>query len=103
MPHGHVGLVGWRLTSGGVQIIPSNLGAWVVADGEADTWHLDGYHDSGKWEVQGYNLGNQPHSVRLHFHLSPIRARLAVPRLLTPAELAEVPDLSRAGPPPGRP
>jgi hypothetical protein len=102
VPKGAVGLMGWRLTSGGVQVIPNNAGAWIIADGESDRWELEEMPDGGKWDVTGYNFGNQPHSIWLTFHLSYIRPKPAPTVLLAPWQLAPVPDLSAAGPPVAR-
>lgn len=99
VPKGAVGLMGWRLTSGGVQVVPHNDGAWIIADGESERWDLQELPDGGRWDVTGYNLGNQPHSVWLTFHLSYIRPVHVPVMPLPPWQLAPVPDLSSAGPP----
>lgn len=77
VPHGSSGLMGWRLTSGGAQVIPKNPGGFLVADGQAGDWQFDGLHDSGKWEVTGYNTGVFPHVVNVRFHVAPIGERAA--------------------------
>jgi hypothetical protein len=69
VPPGPNGLMGWRLSMGGVQVIPTNRGAWVVASDQAETWPLDGLPDSGAWQVTGYNTGAFPHTVYLAFLL----------------------------------
>lgn len=91
--------MGWRLTAGNAQVIPFNAGAWVVADGESRQWQLDELPEGGNWQVTGYNLGNQPHSIWLEFTLSYIRPKQHEPDQLAPWLLAPVPDLSKAGPP----
>lgn len=78
-PRGANGLMGWRITSGGAQVIPKNLGAFIVTDGEQATWQLDSLHDSGKWEVTGYNTGANPHILNVRFHVRPIPEGLAGP------------------------
>lgn len=72
LPKGAAGLVGWRLTSGGAAVLPKNLGAWIITQGEKGIWTVEGLHDSGKWEITGYNLGAFPHTVYVRFHASPI-------------------------------
>lgn len=72
MPKGAAGLVGWRLTSGGAAVLPANFGSWIVTEAEKGSWTVEGLHDSGKWEITGYNLGTFPHSVYVRFHASPI-------------------------------
>ena len=69
VPPGPSGLVGWALTSAGAPVIPIQPGAWMVTDNQADTWQLDGYLDSGNWQVTAYNLGVYPHTVYLTFLL----------------------------------
>lgn len=69
VPPGPSGLMGWALTSAGAPVIPIQPGAWMVTDNQADTWQLDGYLDSGNWQVSAYNLGVYPHTVYLTFFL----------------------------------
>lgn len=71
-PRGAQGLVGWRITSGGAQVLPKNQGAFIITDGQQGTWALEDLHTSGKWEVTGYNTGTFPHSVNVRFHVRPI-------------------------------
>lgn len=103
VPNGPMGTFGWRLTMGGVQVIPTAGDAWIVANDEHGTWPMDGWPDSGAWQVTAYNTGANPHSVYLAFSLDtitkPPTLRVPVSPLLPPF----VPDLSQAGPPvPGR-
>ena len=89
VPRGPSGLMGWQLTSDGVPVIPVVAGTFIVADGEADDWPLDGYPTAGNWQVTGYNTGAYPHTVYLTFLLD----------LITPATVA--PQLAAAAPAPG--
>jgi hypothetical protein len=72
VPKGPAGLMGFRLTSGGAQVIPHNLGSWIIANGQNAHWPLEELHTSGSWQVTGYNTGSFPHIVRVRFHVSPI-------------------------------
>lgn len=72
VPKGPVGLMGFRLTSGKAQVIPHNLGSWIIANGQSERWSLEELHTSGQWEVTGYNTGSFPHIVRVRFHVSPL-------------------------------
>lgn len=76
IPKGPAGLMGFRLTSGGVAVLPKALGSWIVTEAEKGSWQVEGLHDSGKWEITGYNTGTFPHTVYVRFHASPI-TRLA--------------------------
>lgn len=91
--------MGFRMTAGNAQIIPFNAGGWVVADGESRKWELEGLPDGGDWQVTGYNLGNQPHSIWIEFSLAHIQPKPRPAGQLAPWLLAPVPDLSQAGRP----
>lgn len=80
VPPGPAGLMGWALTSDGAPVIPAQPGTYMVTDDQSGTWDLEGYLDSGSWQVTAYNEGTYPHTVYLTFQLD-----------LTPAA---------AGPPP---
>jgi hypothetical protein len=86
VPPGPSGLMGWRLSMGGVQVVPLPAGAWIVADGHADNWPFQGLPDSGAWQVTGYNTGMYDHTVYLDFLLDLVGA--AAP---SAAQLAAVP------------
>jgi len=101
MPPGASGLMGWRLTMGGVQVIPTLSDPWVIDDGQTGTFALDGYPDSGAWQVTGYNTGTYPHSVYLTFHLDLVRTSAPARMLINPVLLMPVPDVRALMPPPG--
>lgn len=69
VPPGPSGLMGWALTSAGTPVIPIQQGAYVVTDNQSDTWDLEGYLDSGNWQVTAYNTGLYGHTVYLTFLL----------------------------------
>lgn len=69
VPPGPSGLMGWQLTSAGTPVIPIQPNTFMVTDNQADTWYLDGYLDSGNWQVTAYNTGIYPHTVFLTFLL----------------------------------
>jgi len=100
LPKGAAGLVGWRLTSGGAAVLPANFGSWIVTQAEKGTWTVEGLHDSGKWEITGYNLGAFPHTVYVRFHAAPIRpaASWPTPGPLPLETLTSAADLTRAPP-----
>lgn len=120
VPRGPNGLMGWRLTSGSGQVVPKNLGQWIITDNEGGNWLLDQLHDSGSWQVTAYNTGTNPHTIRLRFHVSPIggnnsasgpfawlAAGRATSGLLTVGAMANAPatvEIPRSllWPPPGR-
>ena len=69
VPPGPSGLMGWALTSAGTPVIPIQQNTFIVTDNQSDTWFLDGYLDSGNWQVTGYNTGLYDHTVYLTFLL----------------------------------
>ena len=103
VPNGPMGVFGWRIAMGGVQVFPGAGDLWVIANDEHGEWPVADAPDSGAWQVIGYNTGANPHSVYLAFHCDlPERpATRAAPIPLV--SLFSAPDLSRQGPPiPGR-
>lgn len=103
VPNGPMGVFGWRLAMGGVQVLPTAGDAWVLANDEAQTWHPEGAPDSGAWSVTGYNTGRYPHAVYLTFHLDlPVPPRPQV-QLIPAALLGMSPDLAAVLPPGRRP
>lgn len=99
IPPGAQGVMGWQLAMGGVQVVPYGSDTWVVDDGTAGTFTLDGYPDSGAWQVIGYNTGAFAHSVFLTFHLDLVERPKPVPQQISGPLLSSVMDLSRLGPP----
>lgn len=73
VPVGARGTVGWQLAMGGLQVIPTGIGSYIVANDEADDWDLSGLPDSGAWQLIGYNTGNFDHSVYLYFFATPVQ------------------------------
>lgn len=69
VPPGPSGMMGWQLTSAGTPVIPIQRLTYVVTDNQADTWPLEGYLDSGNWQVTAYNTGLYDHTVYLTFLL----------------------------------
>lgn len=100
VPGGPMGIMGFLLAMGGIPVLPfPNQATYIVASGERGHWDLDGYPDSGAWQVQMYNTGGSSHSVYLTFHMDmPARPAGLRPQL-APHELSSAPDLSAAGPP----
>lgn len=70
VPPGPSGLMGWALTSAGTPVIPIQQGTYIVTNDQADTWDLEGYLDSGNWQVTAYNTGLYDHTVYLTFLLN---------------------------------
>lgn len=69
VPSGLNGLVGFRFTSGGGPVIPSDPTAWIIASGRDLDWPIAGQLSSGAWEVTGYNLGVNDHNLYVRYLL----------------------------------
>lgn len=67
VPPGPKGEVGFRLGAAGVQVIPSEAGAYVITDDELIPWDLEGLWDSGSWTLFAYNTGRYPHTLEFRF------------------------------------
>jgi hypothetical protein len=92
VPPGPSGYMGFQVTSDGAPVIPMQQGAYIVADDEFDEIPLQGFQDSGSWQVTGYNNDTYDHSVYLRF--STVPAGQDVPG--TPASSATVPAVTDA-------
>lgn len=86
VPPGPRGALGWALAMAGTPVIPVNVGQWIVGDDETLDWDLDGYPDSGAWQLLSYNVGKLPHTVYLTFSLGLVQGQTAV-TLLAPVEV----------------
>lgn len=62
-------LMGFYLLNSGQQMIPMELGEFIVWDNTKDSWALDKYIQTGAWSLAGYNLDPiNSHSVAVRFH-----------------------------------
>lgn len=103
VPNGPMGQFGWRLTMGGVQVLPYGSDLWILANDEQATWLPTAAPDSGAWQVTGYNTGGYPHSVYLAFHLDPPAPPRPAVQLIPAALLGAAPSLAVVLPPGRRP
>lgn len=86
VPPGARGNVGFWIGSKGQQVIPFASGApqWIVTDGRAAHWDTEDLPDSGDWQMAGYNVGLNPHTITVRFGLS----KRAEPALVAPLPLS---------------
>lgn len=87
IPPGASGFTGFRITMGGIQVVPANLGAWIIRDGIDSSASLARLPDSGAWDVTGYNTGTHPHTVYITYYVDVIRP---APVLVVPFGLDEL-------------
>src|SRR5262245_45100857 len=88
IPHGHMGKTGFQIATRGVQVIRRAAGQFVVGDGEAGSFDLTGYHDSGDWAVIAYNTGTVQHSIYVAYHVRNILPPIEPFRLFRDEDLS---------------
>lgn len=69
VPPGPAGFMGFRIAAAGVQIIPINVGAWIITDNEEMTWDVSNMIESGAFQLIGYNTGIYAHTVYVRFEV----------------------------------
>lgn len=67
VPPGPRGEVGFKVGSGGVQILPAPGGDFIVTDNEDLIYPLTDTITSGAWQLLAYNTGSYPHTLRVYF------------------------------------
>lgn len=67
VPPGSSGNVGFALASKGQRIIPADSDLWIITAGEIINWPLTDQHNSGSWQLIGYNTGTVGHLVFVRF------------------------------------
>lgn len=99
VPRGFNGAVGWRFTSGGNPVIPSDPTAWIVASDQALNWPISEQLSSGAWEVTAYNTGAYAHTLLVRYLLDlPANVYGATPvAVLTPAAIMGATGVTVAG------
>ena len=98
IPDGHAGLTGLALAQAHQQIIPQNLGQWIISNDEKLTFPVEDYGNNGDWQAIAYNTDVYDHNFYLRFLCADITPPPA--GLLNPATaaLAVSPDLSSPTP-----
>jgi len=67
VPPGPAGVMGFAISMGGINVIPIQVGTFIVTDDERINWPLSNLPDSGAWQVTGYNTGDFPHTIYLRW------------------------------------
>lgn len=91
IPHGHMGVTGFQISMRGVQVIPKAAGQFIVGDGDAGSFDLAGYPDSGDWSVTAYNTGVNPHTFHIIYHIRTLRSVVEPFRLFRDDDLSTWP------------
>ena len=68
VPPGPRGEVGFKIGSGGLQILPAAPGDYIVTDNEDLQYPLDDTITSGAWQLLAYNTGSYDHTLRVYFY-----------------------------------
>lgn len=74
IPPGPHGVMGFRIAAAGTQIVPVNVGQWMIGDDEIYELSDLIAPDAGAWEFVGYNTGLYPHLVNVTFVTVPAAA-----------------------------
>lgn len=69
VPPGPLGTVGFQIGAAGVQVIPWNVGAWVVDNDRTRYFPVSGQIDTGAWQMFAYNTGTNDHTLYIEFQL----------------------------------
>jgi hypothetical protein len=67
VPAGNRGHLHWYLAQSGVQVLPSQAGTAMTADGEWGEWAVDAQYSNPIWTFVGWNDGTFDHAVYLEF------------------------------------
>ena len=70
VPPGPSGFVGFAIQNSNVTVIPYGSDEFLVMANEKVSWPLDGYINSGAWNLLAYNTGTADHSIYVRFLLS---------------------------------
>lgn len=70
VPPGPSGTVGFAVQNSNVTVIPYDSDEFLVMSNEKVSWPLDGYIDSGSWNLLAYNTGTLDHTIYVRFLLS---------------------------------
>ncbi len=92
LPAGALGVMGWRISMRGVQVLPKNAGAFIVAHETMGEYVLRNHPDSGDWSVTTYNTGGFPHDLYVTFFAQVIPRPVPLLYLADHNELTEAPD-----------
>lgn len=96
IPPGPSGSLGFYIANSGVRVIPYDSDDWLVMSGEKVSWPLDGYIDSGAWELHAYNTGVLDHAIYVRFLLS-LTADRATPAGNQPIDTDLLDNVATAG------
>lgn len=97
VPPGPNGNLGFQIAAAGNQVIPINLGQFIVANDDRMEWPLTDYIDSGDWQVVGYNTGAYDHTIYVTFLLDLVTTGTDTLASAPPiADLSTVPTQSAA-------
>lgn len=69
VPPGPSFLLGFFLGHSGTQLIPYEVGEYIIWDDHQESWALEEFPTSDGWSLTGYNLSVAfDHSVAIRFH-----------------------------------
>lgn len=71
VPPGPRGEVGFAIATGGVWVIPDPTTTWIVENDTELAFPVTNAHNSGSWQLIGYNTGTYPHTLKVMFQTNP--------------------------------
>ena len=69
VPPGPSGLVGFYIAHSGTQVIPYEVGQFIIVDDVHMLWPIGGLPTGEKWTLVGYNNDIYPHTIQTIFHI----------------------------------
>ncbi|MGH9071242.1 MAG: hypothetical protein ACRDX8_08805 [Acidimicrobiales bacterium] len=91
-PDGCAGLVGVRITNAYGQVIPYAHGQWIRGNNEVLRLPLEGYIQSGSWQVEAYNEDAvYPHTLMVRYLVTEVGSTEQPPAALINPTLIEPP------------
>jgi hypothetical protein len=91
IPPGHAFTTGIAIAIAHQQVIPNSGSFWLSDDDAKLRFEVENYGNAGSWQVHTFNLGTNPHSWQLRFHVDeltePPAPRPAIPEPLVLADI----------------
>lgn len=105
VPPGPAGLSGVALAQAHQPVLPRTLGAFFIGDDEIIRRDLEGYLNTGDWQVVGYNEDINDHTFEVRFQVREVTAAIATTPATAPLELTPGGEIgtSEAAPPTQQP
>lgn len=94
LPPGAAGSVGFQFATGGIPMIPSNAGGFIIPTPGLTTWPVEEQITSGAWQMIAYNTGGYNHALQVRFlcallsSAAPVLGSLLIPNVALSSDTA---------------